>query len=148
MGMNSDPELHHFLSLAARRFRALADASRLHLLMTLKSQGELRVGELTDATGLSQPVVSKHLGLLRHAGLVQTRRDGTSILYSLRGTTVSTLCDTICQSLQDDHHHLSGALTAALGSDHKSKHPEPKGKSSTGTKAKAKPVPPPKTRSR
>jgi DNA-binding transcriptional ArsR family regulator len=101
-----------FLQLASAKFQALADPGRLYLLLTLKSQGELRVGELAEATKLAQPTVSKGLSILRQAGFVNSRRDGASILYSLNGDTVATLCDTICRSLEQDHGQLTQAIRA------------------------------------
>ncbi len=110
--MDPSPELHHFLSIASARFRALADPSRLMILMLLKARGETPVSQIAAAAGISQPVASKHLALLRQNGLVQTRRDGTTIAYSLRDDTVARLCDIMCNSLQQDHTHLGAALAA------------------------------------
>lgn len=64
-------------------FMALADKTRLRLLH-LMVDGEVSVGHFTAALGDSQPKVSRHLAYLRSAGLVDTRRDGKSIYYSLR----------------------------------------------------------------
>ena len=70
------------LALAALRFRALGDETRLRLLEHL-SAGERTVGDLIAATGLGQSLVSHHLGTLREAGLVTTRRDGRFIHYAI-----------------------------------------------------------------
>ena len=64
-------------------FRVLSDATRLRLVMTLKEQGELHVTGLCERLGLPQPTVSHHLGLLRMAGLVNNRRNGKLVLYSM-----------------------------------------------------------------
>lgn len=64
-------------------FMALADKTRLRLL-DLMGDGEVSVGHFTDALGVSQPKVSRHLAYLRSAGLVNTRRDGKSIYYCIR----------------------------------------------------------------
>jgi DNA-binding transcriptional ArsR family regulator len=56
-------------------FNAVADASRRALLDAIGT-GEVTVGELVDRLGLSQPQVSKHLGVLRAVGLVLVRVDG------------------------------------------------------------------------
>jgi DNA-binding transcriptional ArsR family regulator len=63
-------------------FEAIAEPNRRHLLELLRS-GERAAGELVEATGLSQPGVSKHLRLLREAGLVSVRADGQRRLYRL-----------------------------------------------------------------
>lgn len=64
-------------------FMALADKTRLRLLH-LMADGEVSVGDFTDALGISQPKISRHLAYLRNSGLVNTRRDGKSIYYSIR----------------------------------------------------------------
>lgn len=61
-------------------FRALADEVRLRVVYALQS-AELSVAELVDVLGLPQSTVSRHLKPLRDAGLVETRREGTSVYY-------------------------------------------------------------------
>ena len=63
--------------------KQLADETRLRCLVLLKQHGELCVCELTCALGLSQPKISRHLAGLRDAGIVQARREGQWIYYSL-----------------------------------------------------------------
>jgi ArsR family transcriptional regulator len=63
--------------------RALADVNRLRIVQRL-STGAATVTELIDHVGLSQPLVSWHLGKLRTTGLVTTRRSGRETLCSLR----------------------------------------------------------------
>lgn len=70
-------------ALAALRFRALGDETRLRILETLAAEGERCVGELMDSLGLGQSLVSHHLRSLREAGLVSVRRDGRWINYSV-----------------------------------------------------------------
>jgi DNA-binding transcriptional ArsR family regulator len=64
-------------------FEVLADRSRRRILDLLR-ESERAVGDLVAATGLSQPGVSKHLRVLRQAGLVEVRSDGPRRLYRLR----------------------------------------------------------------
>jgi ArsR family transcriptional regulator len=63
-------------------FRALGDETRLRMVALL-SHGELCVCHLERALELSQPNVSRQLGILRMAGIVDARRDGTWMYYSL-----------------------------------------------------------------
>ena len=63
--------------------KQLADLTRLRSLMLLHKEGELCVCELTYALGLSQPKISRHLANLREANIVQGRREGLWIYYSL-----------------------------------------------------------------
>jgi ArsR family transcriptional regulator, arsenate/arsenite/antimonite-responsive transcriptional repressor len=62
--------------------KALADVNRLRIVQRL-AQGDATVSELIERIGLSQPLVSWHLGRLRHAGLVQTRRVGRETISRL-----------------------------------------------------------------
>jgi ArsR family transcriptional regulator len=66
----------------SRLFKALADETRLRIVALL-AHGELCVCHIHEALGLSQPNVSRHLAVLRAAGIVADRRDGKWIYYSL-----------------------------------------------------------------
>lgn len=63
-------------------FRALGDETRLRIVALL-SHGELCVCHLEKALDLSQPNVSRQLGILRAAGVVEARREGTWVYYSI-----------------------------------------------------------------
>ena len=63
-------------------FEALAEPNRRRILDVLR-HGERPAGDLVEALAISQPGVSKHLKLLREAGLVRVRADGQRRLYSL-----------------------------------------------------------------
>jgi ArsR family transcriptional regulator len=73
------------------RLRALAHPVRLGILRELFEQGEVCACDLGTAFGVSQPTISEHLRVLRQAGLVQTRRDGTRICYSPVGTALDAV---------------------------------------------------------
>jgi DNA-binding transcriptional ArsR family regulator len=73
-------------------FNAVAEASRRDLLDALGT-GEATVGELVDQLGLSQPQVSKHLGVLRAVGLVAVRVDGRRRWYRLNGPALKPIHD-------------------------------------------------------
>ncbi|WP_440997690.1 metalloregulator ArsR/SmtB family transcription factor [Arhodomonas sp. SL1] len=64
-------------------FRMLGDETRLRALVLLQSEGELCVCELTEALGVSQPKMSRHLAALREAGVVSDRREGAWIHYRI-----------------------------------------------------------------
>lgn len=80
--------------LRAEICKVLTDPKRLMLIDALRA-GERPVGELADAVGLSLANASQHLAVLRHAGLVDTRRAGTSIHYRLSGPELVEACDVI-----------------------------------------------------
>ena len=65
-----------------RIFLALSDKTRIKLI-DLMSEGEVSVNYLCESLGVSQPKVSRHLAYLRTMGMVNTRRDGKWIYYSL-----------------------------------------------------------------
>ncbi|MFD5905822.1 metalloregulator ArsR/SmtB family transcription factor [Streptomyces microflavus] len=66
----------------ASAFRALADPTRRQILEDLRG-GELAAGEIASRFSISAPSISRHLGVLKGAGLVTERRDANRILYSL-----------------------------------------------------------------
>lgn len=81
-------------SEAAAMLRALANEDRMLLLCQL-SQGEKSVGELEELLDIHQPTLSQQLGVLRSEGLVNTRRDGKRIYYSIADEKVYALLDTM-----------------------------------------------------
>ena len=64
--------------------KALSDENRLRMLMALRD-GELCVCQITELTGLAMSTVSKHLSILYQAGLVNARKEGRWMYYSLPG---------------------------------------------------------------
>jgi ArsR family transcriptional regulator, arsenate/arsenite/antimonite-responsive transcriptional repressor len=66
----------------SRVFRALGDETRVRIVALL-SHGELCVCHVERALELPQPMISRHLGVLRAAGLVDSRREGTWVYYRL-----------------------------------------------------------------
>ncbi|GAA0640935.1 ArsR/SmtB family transcription factor [Brevundimonas lenta] len=74
-------------------FRTLADPTRRALFERLCREGEQTVGALTMRAGVSQPAVSKHLGVLKLAGLVHDRHEGRQTHYSARPDALGPLND-------------------------------------------------------
>ena len=68
----------------AETFQSLADATRLRLLHLLMRRGEICVCELTDALGLPQYNVSRHLRVLQHAGWLDDRKQGKWVYYRIK----------------------------------------------------------------
>lgn len=91
------------MRIAAQRacgaLRALSNEDRLLLLCQL-SQGESSVSELEEALDIRQPTLSQQLGVLRNEGLVNTRREGKRIYYSIADremlVLLATLYDLYC----------------------------------------------------
>jgi len=118
--MSTKPLNDKTLEMVAERFRLLGDPLRLRLLQTLEG-GERSVADLVTATGASQANVSKHLQLMLRGGVVQRRREGLFVYYSVRDPRVFQLCDVVCGSLADhltrELSLLAGAPAAAGGSN-------------------------------
>jgi DNA-binding transcriptional ArsR family regulator len=74
-------------------FKALADQTRRAIFEHLARDGEQTVHALTDRAGVSQPAVSKHLGVLKHARLVRDRREGRETYYSAQPKALAPLID-------------------------------------------------------
>jgi DNA-binding transcriptional ArsR family regulator len=76
-----------------RLFRTLADPTRRAIFERLCRDGETTVGALTSQSGVSQPAVSKHLGILKQAGLVRDRHEGRQTHYSAQLAALAPLID-------------------------------------------------------
>lgn len=76
-----------------RLFRTLADPTRRAIFERLCREGEKTVGAITERAGVSQPVVSKHLGILKKAGLVRGRVEGRQTHYSAQPRALVPLVD-------------------------------------------------------
>jgi DNA-binding transcriptional ArsR family regulator len=74
-------------------FRTLADPTRRGIFERLCREGEQTVGALQARAGVSQPAVSKHLGILKQAGLVRDRHEGRQTHYSARPRALAPLID-------------------------------------------------------
>jgi DNA-binding transcriptional ArsR family regulator len=106
----SHPLPDELLEMIAGRFKALAEPTRIKLLDRLHD-GEATVGELTEITGTTQQNVSKHLGVLLHAGVVARRKVGNFSYYRIADPTVFALCDAVCGSLRRELEELERALS-------------------------------------
>ena len=74
-------------------FKTLADPTRRAIFERLCREGEKTVTAITAKAGVSQPVVSKHLGVLKKAGLVRDRHEGRQTHYSAQLGALSPLLD-------------------------------------------------------
>jgi len=84
-------------------FEAIAEPKRREILRLLAA-GELSAGEIASRFAVTQPAISQHLKVLREAGLISERRDGTRRLYSTRpeglGSLHSFLADVMPAGLE------------------------------------------------
>jgi DNA-binding transcriptional ArsR family regulator len=94
-------------------FKTLADPTRRAVFERLCRDGEQTVRTLTDQSGVSQPAVSKHLGILKLAGLVRDRREGRQTHYSAQLGALAPLIDWTSQMAgfwQSRFDHLEDLL--------------------------------------
>ncbi|WP_221798584.1 ArsR/SmtB family transcription factor [Oceanobacter mangrovi] len=101
------------LELIAQRFRLLSDPMRLKILHHLQA-GEKSVTQLVEATGASQPNVSKHLSTLKTQGMVKRRQEGNMAYFSIGTPFVFDLCSTVCDSMKDEWEQKQSLLGIAL----------------------------------
>ena len=85
----------------AEFFKALAHPIRIRILEILV-RGGLSVHELQEALGLDQPTVSQQLAVLRGKNIVEARKEGTAVRYSVRDATVRDLLD-VTRRIFDNH---------------------------------------------
>lgn len=74
-------------------FAALSDETRFDIVERLMKDGELPAGDLVSDSAISGPAISRHLKVLREAGLVQQRAEGTKRLYAVRPEALKTISD-------------------------------------------------------
>ncbi|MCK4572756.1 MAG: winged helix-turn-helix transcriptional regulator [candidate division Zixibacteria bacterium] len=86
----------------SKYFKAFGEPTRIRILRML-SDKEMTVGHIVKKVGLSQPTVSRHLAILREAGIVTDRRDGQQVFYSLNKGTVQECCSGFCDCLEIKH---------------------------------------------
>lgn len=77
--------------------KALADDTRQEIMRLCCCQW-LNVGQIVDAINVSQPTVSHHLSILRAAGLVNVRREGKQVYYTLNQQRIAAGCCTLAEN--------------------------------------------------
>ncbi|MGH2428773.1 MAG: ArsR/SmtB family transcription factor [Candidatus Limnocylindria bacterium] len=83
----------HDLRRLRALYRALGDETRLRVIGLLAEIGPVPVSELSTRVGLSQPLISWHLRILRLAGLIETRKTGRQVICRLRTAAFEELHD-------------------------------------------------------
>ena len=93
--MNPSPEtpVEHDLRRLRTLYRALGDETRLRMNGLLAEVGPMAVNRLSQEVGMSQPLISWHLRILRLAGLVDTQRQGRTVICRLRTAAFEELHD-------------------------------------------------------
>ena len=89
---------------ALQFFKCLGDATRLKIILLLTDNEELCVCEFTEALDESQPKISRHLAQLRQCELIQDRRQGQWIFYSLNKALPNWAHETLKTTLLENRH--------------------------------------------
>ena len=87
------PTTDRVTALRGDVYPAIADPTRRALLLRLAEEGEKNVTELQEPFSMSQPAVSKHLRILRRAGLVRRRKQGRLRLYDIEAAALQQVFD-------------------------------------------------------
>lgn len=77
-------ELAEGFASCSKMLTAIGDETRQHLILEMMKMGKcsgVRVGEITEKTNLSRPAVSHHLQILKEAGIIKVRKEGTMNFY-------------------------------------------------------------------
>lgn len=85
------------LEAAASRLRAMAHPMRIAIIELLTNNAKLTVTEIYDQLGIEQASASHHLNILKNKGLLDSKRDGKMIYYSLRTQALTNVVDCINQ---------------------------------------------------
>jgi DNA-binding transcriptional ArsR family regulator len=101
-------------------FRSLADPTRRAIFERLLRDGEQNVRALTNHVGISQPAVSKHLAVLKHAGLVNERPSGRNVHYRANPHGLTPLVDwiTVYATFWRDRFDRLETLLDTMDGDH------------------------------
>ena len=97
------------IELVAQRFRVLGEPMRIKLLDQLR-ESDATVGELQQALQASQQNISKHLGVLHAAGMVNRTKDGNHTRYAISDPSVFDLCDQVCGGVRRQLQELDAIL--------------------------------------
>ena len=103
----------NFYNLHADMCKTISNPRRQAILDTIRS-GEMTVSELIERTGISQANLSQHLSILRSKGVVNTRRDGNNVYYSLSNLKIIKAYDLISEVLEDSSTSRDKAIKEGI----------------------------------
>ena len=86
--------------------RAMSHPTRIEIVHTLRD-GPKHVNDIAEIMGISQAVVSRHLGVIRHGGIVFASRQGQDVLYTIANPKIPEICDLMRKVLLEQVIHRS-----------------------------------------
>ncbi|MFD1130611.1 ArsR/SmtB family transcription factor [Paenibacillus provencensis] len=98
-----DQTIQH-LQKTAEMLKTIGHPERLCIVKRLAQQGSFNVAALQDCMGLPQSTVSTHLQKLRAAGIVESRRQGLEVTYSLKNEQTEQIVKLLFQSTEEKNH--------------------------------------------
>lgn len=98
--------------MRANILKSMAHPSRLMMIDTMNQQGEMCVCDLVDIVGSDQSTVSKHLGVLKQAGIVEDRKEGTKSFYRLARPCILSFFECVEQVMEENIKAQQEALSA------------------------------------
>jgi DNA-binding transcriptional ArsR family regulator len=104
----------NFYNLHAEMCKTISNPRRQAILDTIRN-GEMTVSELIKKTGISQANLSQHLAILRSKGVVNTRRDGNNVYYSISNLKIIEAYDLISEVLEDSATSRDKAIREGIG---------------------------------
>ena len=104
----------NFYTLHADMCKTISNPRRQAILDTIRD-GEMTVSELIKKTGISQANLSQHLAILRSKGVVETRRDGNNVHYSISNLKIIEAYDLISEVLEDSATSRDKAIKEGIG---------------------------------
>lgn len=97
--------------------KAMGNATRLEIVHLLRD-GAMKVGEIVEACGYEQTTVSRHLGILRNAGILSVVGNGRDVIYQVANPKIIEVCDLVRQVLLEQSLQQSKILEALDSPNH------------------------------
>ncbi len=98
------------LEAAAHTFALLGDPTRLRILHAVMEGGEMSVGSIAEAAGTSRFNASAHLNRLALGGLLERRREASTVYYRVEDQTMPRICEAVCASLRSRAAAFAGRV--------------------------------------
>ncbi|MBM3708202.1 MAG: winged helix-turn-helix transcriptional regulator [Actinobacteria bacterium] len=103
----------NFYNLHADICKTISNPNRQAIIDTIRD-GEMTVTELVNSTGISQANLSQHLAILRSKSVVNTRREGNNIYYSISNLKIIQAYDLISEVLEESFHSRHQTVSNAI----------------------------------
>ena len=110
-----DKQTQKRIESRARIIKALAHPTRAYIVDLIAREGEHCVCELTERIGADTSTVSRHLSLLKSAGILFDRKVGTTVYYNLTCTCIADFMKGLDTVLRSRHERRQAAFSAAVG---------------------------------